>query len=495
MTKNRKVSLARGLGGLTAAVALLAGLSQANAQAPAPGSALSGAGSFPQSFIVPGTNTSLHVGGFLQMDAQYDMGAFGNSTSLGAFDNLAPESVGLSGNGFPASHPDHGVFRFNAQNSRFLVETRTPTSYGELKTFIELDFAGSASVNGVGGGAGATTVTSSTAGGSTQTNANQQSLVRMKQAYGTLGPWLFGQTNSNYADLASLPDTLDAFIESGIGIGAGTAKTPQIRFTYLLPAGMSLSASLEEFVTGAIFAPNPTGVGSFFLNNYNAPGYQPKYPSATAKWQIQQPWGHAAFQVAVAESRIRDLGTVGGGSAFTTTPAGFHIEKWGYQLAQSGHFNTFGKDKITWELAYGKGAGMYNWSFNQAGTQTNEDLVCSTTGGATVATGNNITCSQQRNMTANLGYSHWWTDEWRSGASIGYNQISRANAAATWLPTAIGNGLTALDRKAYSAVGNILWTPVAGVQFGLEYELYRRTVWSGAHGTSNRIHAQSLFAF
>jgi hypothetical protein len=46
-----------------------------------------------------------------------------------------------------------------------------------------------------------------------------------------------------------------------------------------------------------------------------------------------------------------------------------------------------------------------------------------------------------------------------------------------------------------SATVNVLWTPVRGAQFGIEYEWYHRTVWSGAHGSSNRIKAQSLFSF
>ncbi|MGH7089820.1 MAG: hypothetical protein ACREFQ_13055, partial [Stellaceae bacterium] len=85
----------------------------ANAQAPTSAPALSGAGSFPQSFIVPGTNTSLHVGGQVQIDADYSFDAFG-ANSTGAFDNLAPGSVSVEGPGAPANgfHSMHGVLRF-----------------------------------------------------------------------------------------------------------------------------------------------------------------------------------------------------------------------------------------------------------------------------------------------------------------------------------------------------------------------------------------------
>src|SRR5665213_191173 len=288
------------VGSLTAAVALMVGLSPASAQAPAPAAPLSGAGSFPLSFIVPGTSTSLHVGGFVQLDMNYDMSAFGNASSPGAHDNLAPESVELDGNGFgapPPGHHDHGTFRATAQNTRFYVETRTPSSYGEIKTYIEVDFAGS---NSTAGALGST----ATSVGAAQTNFNQTSLTRLKQAYGTLGPFLFGMANSNYADLASLPDQLDGFVEAGGFMGAGQAKVEQARYTYLLPMGITAAVSIESNQTGGIVGTstgaNPllpivagvpgvsTGLGAPAptFNNFNAPGISQEFPAFTTTVQI-----------------------------------------------------------------------------------------------------------------------------------------------------------------------------------------------------------------
>jgi hypothetical protein len=172
-------------------------------------------------------------------------------------------------------------------------------------------------------------------------------------------------------------------------------------------------------------------------------------------------------------------------------------------LSQTGHFNTFGKDKITWNFVYGQGASNYTWATNDLGTQWEEDLVCS--GNATSAlAANSLACSQPRVMGVNAGYSHWWTDEWRSGVSFGADRVSRPNAAANWNATALpgggvpgntSNALANLERAHYSADANLLWTPVAGVQLGIEYQWYHRTVWSGAHGSSNRLETQALFAF
>src|SRR5215475_13798755 len=67
--KIRKLSAATALGSLTASVALLTGMQGAHAQG-APG-----AGSFPGSFLVPGTQTSLKVGGYIKFDYTYDFSA------------------------------------------------------------------------------------------------------------------------------------------------------------------------------------------------------------------------------------------------------------------------------------------------------------------------------------------------------------------------------------------------------------------------------------
>ena len=251
MTKNRLYKTPTAVGSFTAAVALLAGLSAANAQAPAPGAPLSGAGSFPGSFIVPGTNTSLHVGGVVQFDTSIAMDAAGASTSPGGYDNANLTGIGVHGAGVTPStaNNEHGVMRLQDISTRPNVETRTPSPYGEIKTYWELDFSGSQSEGGTGtaGLTGVPAIANSPpgAGGATATPCcSNLSVARLKQAYGTIGPWLFGMANSNWVDLDAWPDSLDGGGDAG-GYGFnGTRYKPQVRYTYLLPNGISLSSSV-----------------------------------------------------------------------------------------------------------------------------------------------------------------------------------------------------------------------------------------------------------
>ena len=81
--KTRSMKGAVALGSLTATVALLAGLGTAQAQVGAgqvpagPPVAPSGpgAGSFPQSFLIPGTNTSLSLYGKISLGVQDNIGS------------------------------------------------------------------------------------------------------------------------------------------------------------------------------------------------------------------------------------------------------------------------------------------------------------------------------------------------------------------------------------------------------------------------------------
>src|SRR5579862_8180244 len=142
--KIRKLNAATALGSLTASVALLAGIQGAHAQG-APG-----AGSFPGSFLVPGTQTSFKVGGYVKFDYTYDFsqqqGINGGADPLGVafgagFRSFRSGTAVITTHIAPdAGHKIHGTSQMTASESRFNIETRTPTSYGELKTFIEGDF-------------------------------------------------------------------------------------------------------------------------------------------------------------------------------------------------------------------------------------------------------------------------------------------------------------------------------------------------------------------
>src|ERR1700751_1535424 len=96
-----------------------------------------GSGSFPNSFLIPGTNTSLRIGGFVKFDAWYDFSvhadanaAAGGTTGV----NVGGIALGDNKPGSSAAdlqqHSFHGRTSFSAAESRFNFESRTPTGVG-----------------------------------------------------------------------------------------------------------------------------------------------------------------------------------------------------------------------------------------------------------------------------------------------------------------------------------------------------------------------------
>ncbi len=247
MIRKRTIGTLTALGGTTVALALMLGLPTAKAddtdlqanpellkridqlaqvgtakpQLP-PGSA-SFAGSFPRSFLIPGTETSLQVGGFVQIDAGYSLSGGNPQTSNGASQVTGAPSVSglpldLHGTGlfaapaFNAHSRGGGVFHMSAGDSRFFVETRTPTVYGQALTHLEFDFYGC------------------TAGGVDCSNLNNGTnpyLPRLRLAYGTLGGFMAGQNWVPGNDLESHAELFDFGGEEG---NFGYARAPQVGY-------------------------------------------------------------------------------------------------------------------------------------------------------------------------------------------------------------------------------------------------------------------------
>src|SRR5215510_6248796 len=280
MTKPRGSSSIAAIGGLTATIALLTGFPPASADeladlranqellqrridqlaqlpqqkvAPGvagpmgteaiPGQAIIG-GSFPRSFLIPGTDTSIRIGGFVDLTGLYFLQGANTpipgtmSSNSGQNGNL--NSVPLNGPiivpGLPpqpssANHSrGNGVFSWSPQQTRFNVETRTPTAWGEARTFFEMDWSGCTNFSC-----------------QTLQQGGGDSLVpRLRFAYGTLGGFLAGQALSNFSD--SDADTESVDFGGAMG-STGGQRIPQVRYTIAGPWGSAFSVSAESPTT------------------------------------------------------------------------------------------------------------------------------------------------------------------------------------------------------------------------------------------------------
>jgi hypothetical protein len=500
MTMRRDLRVAAALGSFTAIGVLLAGIPLAHAQsAPAQygttgvgdsgdaGQAGAGSGSFPGSFLIPGTNSSLKIGGLAKLAIIYDMSAPPDNASTlteSTPDTTAIEFIPLGGT---AAHQLHGALELNPRQSNFYFDVRTPTGYGELDTFLMVDFYGRQNPS--------STISSF------QNTANPEA-ARMVLAYGTLGPVLAGQFTSMWFDGDAMPETVDPSPTAGT-MNILSNRHVQLRYTYAGANGVSLAASLEnpEAEGYSNTAVNPTylgfanGVGaatnSFTTESLNGVD---RVPDILVRGRVDQAWGHIALTGVYRDLAIEAppqvtcvLGTAGcvTPTATLTVP---RVQENAYGGQLSGHLNTFGKDTLKTIFMVGRGIGHYDSDFINIGG-IDVGTIALPAGVTTTAVG------IAKSWSNNTSYTHWWTGNLRSTADFGYARLYSDTAIIT-----SAAALNGLDKYHFEAVGNLIWSPVPQVDVGIEFDWAKRVTNStnGAaqdFGYENRIESMMAFKF
>ncbi len=178
------------------------------------------AGATKGSFKLPRSNTSITLGGYVKLDAVYSNPSAGVGTTADLF--LQPNAIAV---GPGAGDNERNQLKFGARESRMFAKTSTPTSWGDLVTYIEGDFYGADGNESVSNSHG----------------------LRLRHAYGSLGHFLAGQTWTNFMYVPSLPETLDF----GGPVGQIFDRQAQVRWTQSFdgsssPAAGQWSVALEN---------------------------------------------------------------------------------------------------------------------------------------------------------------------------------------------------------------------------------------------------------
>ena len=428
-------------------------------------------GSFLRSFLIPGTDTSIRVGGEIRMNSLYwIVGGNPNqnpqSTNAGTTGQLnnAP-LVGLpqGSAGFIARERSDNILNMEPTQSKLSVETRTPTAWGEARSFLEFDFAG-----GV-------------ASGSRELSTANSLIPRLRYAYGTIGPVLFGQANSNFNDPDAGLETLDF---GGLIGGSGPARVPQIRWTEPL-AGWGLLGALS--VSAEISGNRDLGPGSRRLRvkrrlrRHSGRRERPEKHGAemVASWYYPQPWGHVDFATVVRPT-LRVEREFGRGIDKTYVGYGFNFSgdvkpRW------------FGwdKDYIVWGAVLGEAAGRYLY----AGSGSSVGLVSNITT-ATLNSGSTIV-KPTRGFSGRIGYQHEWTPNWRSNFGVGYWHLEVPGLNGAVCPAgsrATASGGCGLNTDLAEGVANLIWSPVSFVDIGVEYLVWppQCRQWPARHRACHR---------
>jgi hypothetical protein len=456
-----------------------------------PGAGIVG-GSFPRSFLIPGTDTSIRIGGFADETIDYFLQngpVNGNpSTTVGINGNLGTQALSVSGQVVPGYGPKgfvvpvqvahsrgNGIFQMSAQESRLNVETRTPTAWGESRTYFEFDWKGCTNFS--------------------CNNVEQVAtplVPRLRYFYGTLGGFLAGQSNSNFRDAEAEPEILAL---DGAPGQAGTLRIPQVRYTYNGPWGSAWSAALEapdtdvltpagRVLTDTNLGQNPVinktpGNVACEANAVSIPGTtacalatdaaMSKAPDLTFASYWARPWGHVDFRFVLRDLTWNDgqfvdrsLIGYGGGISGNILPGWFG----------------WAKDNITWQFNVGNGIGRFMMDSTNAGLATNYVVPpgCATPTRGCALAATDIIVSTIPAVGGVVGYQHFWLPTLRS--TIAYGNVRYQVPAILVGPVES----TVANKQLQSASINLIWTPVAFLDIGAEYFWGQRQVLANLTG-------------
>ena len=240
----------------------------------------------PGEFKIPGTNTTLKLNGFVELDAIYD------------FDGADEDIRGDDWATFVEFQPlDDGEFNkerlyVTARTSRVGLTTTTPTDHGNLVVRVEGDFNSPSAFNY-----------------STEATTNGTNF-RIRHAYGEYAGFLVGQTWANFMDLGSLPDTVDFNPHGAFAL----TRSPGVKYTANF-GGPTLAIALEnpQSVVGNTEVSQSFTIGREF----------DRFPDASANFTMPLSFGHLNLRGVAFEYQGR-------------TAAGVEDERWGWGVGASG---------------------------------------------------------------------------------------------------------------------------------------------------------------
>ena len=376
------------------------------------------AGATKGSFKLPGSTTSVTLGGYVKLDAVFSNPSAGAGSTADLF--LQPSAIPV---GPGAGDNEHNQVKFGARESRIFFKTSTPTSWGDLVTYIEGDFYGADGNESVSNSSG----------------------TRLRHAYGSLGHLLAGQTWSNFMYVPSLPETVDF----GGPAGQIFDRQAQLRWTQAIASngwfrGAQWSLALENPESVVVIP----GGATFRADDDHV-------PDITGQLVFEAGKGKVAVSALLRQIR-----------ADSRTP-NVVDHSFGTAISVAGVFPTVGKDDVRFAATAGNGIGRYANGFFADGV-----------------VGSDGTLRLARQWVWHAAYRHYWTNTLRS--SLVLSGAHASNPAETAGTTNQGTG---------SVHANLIWTPVANTDLGIEYIRATRKTEDGESGRLNRLQLSAKYAF
>lgn len=391
-------------------------------------------GDIPGSFRIPGSDLSLRLYGFAELDWVHEFKGDNSDIDYATFAPYLP-IVGSA----QAAKKNRDYL--NVRASRLGLETAYPTRWGVLQTKIEGDFnneprTGNAAVYG------------KDLNVYTQQQTNSYGF-RVRHAYGQFAGLLIGQTWSTFMDVDNSPETTDY---NG-PIGSTFIRQPQIRYTYGTPDYGSFTAALENSASYAYDASGAT-----------MPSSHSRMPDLVVRWDKGFSWGSMSIRGVTQETRVDD-------------GAGAKGQARGWGAGSTVFVKTRGnQDFLSLAVTYGDGIGRYfNYvegaAFDAATRKMHLERVIG------VVAGYQLKLSPLVRINAVYGYQQNFDN--------GYTDFIVANG--------LDSGRFGINRKVQQAHLGPIFTPVKGVDLGVEAIWAERKTLAGEKGEMLRLNFMAKY--
>jgi len=345
------------------------------------------------------SKTTMDVYGFAMLDMGYQF----KQNHPDWFDVVRPTKLPS----FEDEFGEDGHFFAGVRQSRLGVKTNTPTSLGDLKTQIEFELFGT------GADAGQTT-------------------FRLRHAYGELGAWGAGQTNSVFMDGDVYPNSIEYWGPNGMVL----FRNVQLRWMPI-KGDTRLTLALERPGASA-----DQGDYADRIELQNVQGRFP-YPDISGEYRLGRDWGYIEFAGIVRwmewEDQVPDAVDLSGDAV-----------GWGLNVSTN---VKLGAHVLKVAVVYGEGVQNYmNDAPEDVGVRNNPGVpgrpiegVALPMLGVTAF----IDLNWSEKMTSTIGYSFLDIDnsDGQSGSAFGHGDY---------------------------ALANVLFYPVKDVMFGPEIQWGRR---------------------
>jgi len=256
----------------------------------------------------------------------------------------------------------------------------------------------------------------------------------LRRAYFANGDWLFGQDWSTFQNVGALPETPDF-----IGPTEGTVFVRQVqaRYTNKLSDTVNLQFAIENAEAASV---TPASAG--LVENDDD-----QFPDVVGRVNFKNDLGE--FTIAGLARQLR----VAAGSTSEDTL--------GWGLSASGKIKVGEQDDIRFMLTGGDGIGRY------VGLNLAPDATDTATDFEAIGV-----------LAGFIAYRHVWAKDLRSTAMYSFQNIDNTTGLVS----------TTSTDSAWSAAVNLFYTPVKGVDLGVEYRHAERELFNGLSGDLDRLH-------